>query len=242
MGITKQCVLILAIISYYPIFAVPVNNMVLEQKVVEHSEQIDGMRSIVDGLNEKVNQLSSANEMLKQDADRNRELLFELRERIDKINQNYVTKDELTKIQTKPTITPKNDKVKTEVIDSNKIKTKENYFKDGLSQYKAKKYDEAKLNFKQSAIMKYNDALSYYYLGECSYYLKSYNEAVGYYKKSVSINDKGTYMEVLLLHTAVSLENIKEIRQAKLFYEMVIDKYPTSNSATIAKKKLSTLK
>jgi TolA-binding protein len=49
-------------------------------------------------------------------------------------------------------------------------------------------------------------------------------------------------MDVLLLHTAISLENIKEIKQAKLFYEMVISKYSTSNSAVIAKKKLATLK
>lgn len=241
MSIIKKVTVLFIFILCYQITAAPANNIILEQKVVEHSEQIDGMRSIVDGLNEKVHQLSSANEIMQQDAKRNNELLFELRERIDKINQNYVTKDELTKIQKQPTIVTKNDKVKTIEVKEN-AKTKEEYYKEGLTQYKAKKYDDAKVNFKQSAILKYNEALSYYYLGECSYYLKSYNEAVGYYKKSVGIKDDGSYMDVLLLHTAISLENTQAIKQAKLFYEMVIAKYPASNSATIAQKKLLLLK
>lgn len=240
MSVIRQYILVCMLC--YPLFATSTSNMVLEQKVAEHSEQIDGLRSIVDGLNEKLNQLTRTNETLMQEADANKELLFELRERIDKINQNYVTKDEFTKKSKQSIVAPANNIVKTDSISTKKKKTKEEYYKDGLTQYKLKNYEEAKINFKQSAILKYNDALSYYYLGECAYYLKSYNEAVGYYKKSVGINDNATYMDVLLLHTAVSLENTKEIKQAKLFYEMVIEKYPSSNSATIAKKKLTILK
>lgn len=222
------------------------SSIVLNQKVADNSEQIEGMRSIIDGLNGKINQLSSDNEILKQDADRNKELLFELRERIDKINQNYATKDDLTKLSKQSSVVAKNEKTKidqnVDTTTSKKAKSKEEYYSEGVTLYKAKNFDEAKLNFKKSSSMKYKEAQSYYYLGECAYYTKAYSEAISNYKKSAGINDNASYMDVLLLHTAISLENTKENKQAKLFYEMVVDKYPMSASAIIAKKKLLALK
>ena len=73
-------------------------------------------------------------------------------------------------------------------------------------------------------------------MGEIAYYNKKYNDAIFYYKKSAKFDDKASYMDTLLLHTGISLENIKDKAQSKLFYETIIKNYPTKDSAKIAKK------
>ncbi|MCB4777617.1 MAG: hypothetical protein LGB72_05305, partial [Sulfurovum sp.] len=62
--------------------------------------------------------------------------------------------------------------------------------------------------------------------------------AIFYYKKSASLHDKAGYMDVLLLHTAISLDKTGEKEQARIFYENVIENYPGRKSTTIAKKRL----
>jgi len=48
-------------------------------------------------------------------------------------------------------------------------------------------------------------------------------------------------MDVLLLHTAVSLEKTGKKQQAKAFYENVVENYPGRKAASIAKGKLRKL-
>jgi len=75
-------------------------------------------------------------------------------------------------------------------------------------------------------------------LGEISYYTKKYEDAIFYYKKSAGLNDKASYIDTLLLHTAISLENRGELDQAKVFYENIIANYPNKKTAEIAHSKL----
>ncbi len=84
----------------------------------------------------------------------------------------------------------------------------------------------------------YKRASSNYYLGEISYYTKKYNDAIFYFKKSVGIYDNAIYNDKLLLHTAISLEKINDKKQAKIFYEMIIETYPKKSSAIVAKENL----
>jgi TolA-binding protein len=71
---------------------------------------------------------------------------------------------------------------------------------------------------------------------------KKYDVAISYYKKSAILNDKAAYMPTLLLHSAISFENIKDKENAKSFYGTLIELYPSSEEASTAKKNLSKLK
>jgi len=66
-------------------------------------------------------------------------------------------------------------------------------------------------------------AASNYYLGEIAYYTKNYQDAYFYFKKSAGLYDKASYIDTLLLHTAISLEKTGDKAQAKIFYQTVID-------------------
>jgi len=45
-------------------------------------------------------------------------------------------------------------------------------------------------------------------------------------------------MPVLMLHSAISLDRTGSKEQAKVFYQNVIDTYPNTKSASIAKSRL----
>ena len=84
-------------------------------------------------------------------------------------------------------------------------------------------YDDAKKRFTIADAKGYKPAASNYYLGEIAYYTQQYEDAIFYYKKSAGLYDKAEYIDVLLLHTAISLERTGNKEQAKLFYQNIID-------------------
>jgi TolA-binding protein len=78
-------------------------------------------------------------------------------------------------------------------------------------------------------------------LGEIAYYTKKYEDAIFYFKKSAGIYDKASYIDTLLLHTAVSLEKTGDKGQARAFYENIIENYAGKKTAKIAKERLKKL-
>jgi len=48
-------------------------------------------------------------------------------------------------------------------------------------------------------------------------------------------------MDVLILHTAISLEKTGQKEEAKVFFRNVIENYPDTKAAIIAKKRLKVL-
>ncbi len=87
----------------------------------------------------------------------------------------------------------------------------------------------------------YKPAESNFYLGEIWYYRKQYNDAIASFKKSALLYDKASYMPKLLLHSAISFENIKDLENAASFYTTLINVYPNSTEAQTANKNLSNL-
>ena len=79
-------------------------------------------------------------------------------------------------------------------------------------------------------------------VGEINYYRKNYADAIAYFKKSATLYSKASYMPVLMLHTAISMDETGDINNAKTFYNAVITKYPDSKSAGLASSKLSLIK
>jgi len=114
-------------------------------------------------------------------------------------------------------------------------------YSEGVRLFVKQAYDEAAKRFTLTAQKGYKPAASNYYLGEIAYYTKKYDDAIFYYKKSAGLYDKAGYMDVLLLHTAISLERTGNKKQAKLFYENVVESYPGKKAAAIAKRRLKKL-
>jgi len=220
--------------------------MILKRKVLQQNERIDGLRSLVEGLNQTVHELKQNRHTSKKNYN-DTELLKELGVMIDKINTEYVSKSELQKaldsrVSTK-TVSTENfsqPKIKesTDSLDGKSIK---NLYSEGVRLFFKKRYDKANKRFTITDAKSYKPAASNYYLGEIAYYTKKYEDAIFYFKKSAGLYDRASYIDTLLLHTAISLEKSGEKKQAKVFYENIIVNYAEKKTATIAKENLKGL-
>lgn len=219
----------------------------LKRQIQRQNERIDGLTTLVEGLSAQLLQLQQQKSVAPaaNGAD-NTELLQKLGEMIDRINRNYVSKEELEQILAGMG-TPQKKSVKTQEKkvekkeESLKGKGNASLYKEGVRLFGKKRYSEAKKRFMVTDEKGYKPAASNYYLGEIAYYSKQYEDAIFYYKKSAGLYDKASYIDVLLLHAGISLEKTGKKDQAKLFYQNIVDNYSGKKSAQIAKKKLKSL-
>ena len=179
----------------------------LKRKISNLEERVDGLTSLIEGLNATISELRIANESKGVNAvNTDTALLKELGIMIDKINNTYVSKDELNhalKGKYKPsTETPKET---TKNKESEKETSPSTLYSEGVRFFVKKRYNEAKKRFILTDRKGYKPAASNYYLGEIAYYTKKYEDAIFFYKKSASLYDQASYIDVLLLHTAISL-------------------------------------
>lgn len=225
-----------------------------DQKILDLSEQIEGMRSVVDSMSSKLgktgqrinemNTLSSQSgdeelEKIKSDVsdlkrvqsenyEKINEVLKKLSSMIDTINGNYVTRDDLSAKSVKKKSTSPNKKV-SKLSNAEKLKS-------AVSFYRKKYYTKSFPMFVELAEKSYKPATTNYYLGEISYYKKRYSDAIVYYKKSVGYYDKASYMATLLLHTGISFEKLSDHENKEKFLNALLSSYPNSSEAKIAKK------
>jgi TolA-binding protein len=160
---------------------------------------------------------------------------------IDKINDNYVSKDELQKIlksKGKYTSAGKGQSTSEEPLEG---KSSSKLYSEGVRLFVKKRYSEAKKRFTVTDTKGYKPAASNYYLGEIAYYTKKYEDAIFHFKKSAGLYDQASYIDTLLLHTAISLEKTGDKGQARAFYENIVENYQGKKSAKIAKEKLKKL-
>ncbi len=221
----------------------------LEQKLV-------GLRSVVEGVDERLrkieknlsnpqNDLQSQVALIQKDLNTTiivqkenftqiKKILKELSSMIDKINNSYVSKSEFRSELRRLYA----------MVEKKRLSSKSGaqLFKEARAAYWAHRYDKAKELFEATLTKRYKPASSHFYLGESCYYTKQYQCAIEHYKKSASLYAKASYMPTLLLHTAISLERLGDKKNAKKFYENLLQLYPHSKSATIAKKHLEKLK
>jgi TolA-binding protein len=218
--------------------------MDLQRIVMEQNERIDGLTSLIEGLNAQIAALKQAQRHAPQSAEENDtvKLIEDLGKMIDEINKNYVSRQELQKIlgtKGAPQTGTKKHTGKSATAEEQFSDTAPaKLYSEAVRLFVKKRYDEAKKRFLITAKKGYKPAASNYYLGEIAYYTKQYEDAIFYYKKSASLYDQAGYMDVLLLHTAIALDKTGEKEQARIFYENVIANYPDKKSAVIAKERL----
>ncbi|MBT8343864.1 MAG: hypothetical protein KJO45_04020 [Sulfurovum sp.] len=216
----------------------------LQQHIAQQDERIDGLTTIIEGLSASLNELQSGGSntsSMEGNDPSNTALLKKLASMIDEINANYVTKEDLQdamgkKSTVQPSINASNTKKESLQGTSNA-----KLYSEGVRYFVKKRYDEAQKRFTITDTKGYKPAASNYYLGEIAYYTKKYEDAIFYFKKSAGIYDKASYIDTLLLHTAVSLEKSGDKGQAKAFYENIIENYAGKKTAKIAKERLKKL-
>jgi len=213
----------------------------MRRKILEQDERIEGLTTIIEGLSASLNELNMGS--ASSTGENSDALLQKLSDMIDDINAKYVSKDELqAALGKKSTVksTPKspNNTTKKDTLSG---KSKATLYSEGVRHFVKKRYTEAKQRFEITDKKGYKPAASNYYMGEIAYYSKKYEDAIFYFKKSAGLYDKASYIDTLLLHTAVSLEKTGDKGQAKAFYKNIIENYKGKKTASIAKKRLQNL-
>lgn len=224
----------------------------LRQQIAQQNERLDGLTTIIEGLSASINELqirrdntsSAGNDNASSDA-----VLKKLAEMIDKINQNYVTKDELQKslgnkhavVRENKVLNENTIKAPKDTQDSLQNESSATLYNEGVRHFVKQRYAEAQKRFTLTDTKGYKPAASNYYLGEIAYYTNKYQDAIFYFKKSAGLHDQASYIDTLLLHTAISLENTGDKAQAKIFYENIIQNYAEKKTAQIAKQRLKRL-
>lgn len=174
----------------------------------------------------------------------------EMAKLLDGINVNYVKKDEFNALVDSfngfKDVLSKDLKgaPKAAVIEDAKpaeVKkmTKQQMESEAKSAYSKKEYSRAIELFKQLDKEGYKISYVNYMLGESEYYSKNYANAIVHYKKSATNDDSTSYISTLMLHAAISMDETNDKKNAKIFYEAVVSKYPKSKEAKIAQDKLS---
>lgn len=217
-----------------------------------------------------LNMKSDSEKEMKESINTLKAALAKISTLVNKINSDYVSSSELEKnmqqfitreefeavkkamgIKTpqgtaKTTVESKEKLVDatTSNISSVELKTADDKIKfmaDAKKDYDAKVYNSAIPKFEKLIEVNYKPAENNYYLGDMLFKRKKYDQAIVHFKKSAMLNDKASYMPTLLLNSAISFENTKDKENAKNFYSTLIDLYPSSSEAGIAKKNLTKL-
>ena len=224
------------------------------------SEQLEGMRSVIDGYNnkiarmdEKMRTLEAENLKLKEYLEDNRKIqadnqekvkavLGELGSLIDSINKNYVPKEKFDQLvnevrgKGKATTTAEASKTvdpKAKTLTPKELANKDSatLIKEADELYEKKSYTEAKVLYAELLNRNYKPAKVNFTLGEIAFNQKSYTSAIEHYKTSISMFDKAAYTPTLLYHTASSFEKLGKTKEAQNFYKALKDGYPDSPEA-----------
>lgn len=209
------------------------------------NERVYGLTTVVEGQNTTINELRRTQSASASNVGE----LNVLEMKIDRVRRECVTHQELDGLLTaqksstkKSTISKKKGKSTKQNRDASLSgKSNSALYSEGVRFFQKKRYSDARKRFTITQSKNYKPAASSYYLGEIAYYTKKYSDAIFYFKKSAGLYDKASYIDTLLLHTAISLEKTGDKSQAKVFYQTIIDGYPGKKSAKIARKKLKKL-
>lgn len=127
---------------------------------------------------------------------------------------------------------------KKKIAERNAFKNpqkKPDVFKEAKSMYWGKNFDDARIRFAWLLEQGYEKAESSFFLGQIAFRQRRYNDAIVYFKQSAVLNDKASYMPVLLLHTIKSFQALNDNKSALTFAQSLIAYYPKSKEAAQAR-------
>lgn len=121
----------------------------------------------------------------------------------------------------------------------------EELYNDAFSKLSQGDFQSARKEFKKFLELfpqtEYSDNAQFW-IGECYYREKRYEEAILEFEEVIKKFPQGNKLTDALLKQAFSFIAINDANSAKLLLQKIIDQYPASAQAEIAKAKLGTLK
>ncbi|MDD5156541.1 tetratricopeptide repeat protein [Sulfurimonas sp.] len=214
-----------------------------DKLLFEHNSNIEFSQRLIN-VNQSNSKLIATNT---ENIEKLNLLIVEVSKIVDKINATFVSKDEFNVLI--KDINEFKDLVAKEFRGEEKPKksrleslSNPDIYKKAKELYDKKLYSQSLEQYEYLISKNYKPATVHYMAGEVNYSSKNYTEALSYYKKSATLDDNAQYMPVLMLHTAISMWELGDKKNAKIFYNAIVSKYPNSDSAKIAQKKLSSLK
>ncbi len=108
-------------------------------------------------------------------------------------------------------------------------KTNKEILDEARKLYRAGNIDEARKLYQKLIDNNYRVASSLYMLGEIAYQKGEFKEAISFYKRSASSDDKASYMPILLWHTAWAFRYSKDMTNYNKFLDSLIYLYPESD-------------
>ena len=237
----------------------------VDTKLKDVYESVDGLESILEGESQKLNELSKKFtkqstevgvltektdtnvkniELLKLQLEENTQNIQTIKNSLDKligtvnkINKDYVSRSEFKKLLG---MLDKKEVKKAKASKPKGVPNKSNkeLMKDVRVWFKKDYFTKAKPVIEYLITKKYRPAENNYYLGEINYYRKNYKDALHYFKTSMMLYDKASWLPKLLLHSAISFEKLGDNENAQSFYSTIVDVYPDSAEAKEASKKI----
>jgi len=239
-----------------------------DNKVDSLRERLDGLQSIIESLsrkshNNKINlqklnnknmkelessdeyekRLSSVSELNSVNIEKIQLITNELSSLVDTINANYVSKKEFNSLvkdvnRFKSLISKElKGSIPTKGSKLDKM-SKGDISKEAKKFFNKKYYTDAIKYYTYLIDKNYKPAYAHYMIGEMKYRRKNYSESISYFKKSVSLYSKASYMPKLMLHTAIAMQKSGDSKNAKAFYKGIVAKYPDSKEALEAENRL----
>ena len=215
-------------------------NQNLKLRLVKDEEIINNLQDKLQGFNTLVDEVNTIQAKVNQ-CDIN--LSKNLEQNLTNLTQQVNTIAKLQEIHSQ-NIKSLQDSFRLLVTELKQREiTPKEAMKEAKSYFFGGKYNKAKELFLYTLSKNYLPATSAYYLGEIAFKEKNYNEALGYYKKSVELYPKkASFTPRLLFHTAVSFEKLGNKTAAQLTLKKIIHDFPKSKYANLAQKELEKLK
>lgn len=221
-----------------------INNLSLTLNNIE--AQSSKNRQDVESLKTVVNQLLAMQEENLKNIAELKKAMTEIAKQTDIINKNYLSRNEFEKNMqnvgstqsSKNTSSQSQTKNTTDNTEFDK-KPKNELFDEGKAFFDKKNFNQALPIFEYLVEANYKPAESNYILGQMWFVRKEYEKAISYFKTSALLHDKGYWMPQLLLNSAISFKNLKDMDNASKFFNTLIQAYPDTKEAAEAKKIIS---
>jgi tol-pal system protein YbgF len=202
-------------------------------------------------LRENIQQLRGQLETLKKDMARDAKGSDELKDRLDnialKVNfiENFLEigkKDSVSDVYDKGIQPPGNGVAAKEPA---KKQNKETMYAAAYQTFKDGHYDKSRTEFK-NFLATYPDTEyagnAQFWIGECYFFEKNYEQAILEYEKVAKNYPKGNKVPYALLKQGLSFLKLNDKISAKLILQQVIKDFPNTNQARIARSKLQEIK
>jgi len=213
-------------------------------KMFEYEQKLQDINDKTGGLNTLINDISTLKEDLKKDEANLTQLNEKVKNLEEEVNKIKESLKEINRVQKDNFLYLRGliEEILVKLKNLNKPLSPKEAMQKAKKAFFANRLDEAQKYFEYTLSKRYLPATSAYYLGEIAYKKGDYEKALAYYKKSIEIYPKkAKFTARLLYHTAISFKKLGNVDAAKMTLKKIIQDFPKTKYATLAKKELQKL-